>query len=320
MPAWLIGLATTLLVGSTATAWFWLVRRRNDELLAGLHSLSAMRWRDFSRMVLAAMEQRGLKVVAAEEGDSLEPRTSFSLIRNGERWLLSCKHGSAYRIGAAPVEELAASVRLSGSQGGILATEGFVEKAGREAAQTHGIDVVDGRSLWPEVKPLMEAGERQRIVGNAKARASRHIGIAWLAAVTLGLLVGLAIASQQHDGTPNPSAASTPTTAPAAAAAAAKQVAAPSKAYVPLKEPTEEELEQQRQAVTRTLSHTPGIARGVWNTRLTLSVDRLTSEAAAWPIVCKEVERYPSLRTVRVQLNPPPGSDEPVRWRQCKTF
>lgn len=318
MPAWLIGLATTLLVGSTATAWLWLVRRRNDELLAGLQSLSAMRWRDFSRMVLAAMEQRGLKVVAAEEGDSLEPRTSFSLVRNGERWLLSCKHGSAYRIGAAPVEELAASVRLSGSSGGILATEGFVEKSGREAAQTHGIDVVDGRSLWPEVKPLMEAGERQRIVGNAKARASRHIGIAWLAAVTLGLLAGLAVASQQHGFTDSTYATSTSTASPATDAV--KSAAAASKPYTPLKEPTEEELEQQRQAVTRTLSHTPGIARGVWNTRLTLSVDRITSEAEAWPIVCKEVERYPSLRTVRVQLNPPPGSEEPVRWRQCKTF
>jgi len=318
MPAWLIGLATTLLVGSTASAWLWLVRRRNDELLAGLQSLSAMRWRDFSRMVLAAMEQRGLKIVAAEEGDSLEPRTSFSLIRNNERWLLSCKHGSAYRIGAAPVEELAASVRLSGAYGGILATEGFVEKAGREAAQTHGIDVVDGRSLWPEVRPLMEAGERQRIVGNAKARASRHISISWLAAVTLGLLVGLAVASQQHGNTDDAPTTSTPTAAPVTGAA--KPAAAPSKAYTPLKEPTEEELEEQRQAVTRTLSHTPGIARGVWNTRLTLSVDRLTTEAEAWPIVCREVERYPSLRTVRVQLNPPPGSDEPVRWRQCKTM
>ena len=316
MPAWLIGLATTLLVGSTATAWLWLVRRRNDELHAGLLSLSAMRWRDFSRMVLAAMEQRGLKVVAAEEGDSLEPRTSFSLIRKGERWLLSCKHGSAYRIGAAPVEELAASVRLSGAHGGILATEGFVEKAGREAAQTHGIDVVDGRSLWPEVKPLMEAGERQRIVGSAKARASRHIGIAWLAAVTLGLLLGLTVASQQQ----GPSADNASTVATPAPAAAVKPSAVAGKAYVPLKEPTEEELEQQRQAVTRTLTNTPGIARGVWNTRLTLSVDRLTTEAKAWPIVCKEVERYPALRTVRVQLNPPPGSDEPVRWRQCKTM
>jgi hypothetical protein len=318
MPAWLIGLATTLLAGSTASAWLWLVRRRNDELVAGLQSLSAMRWRDFSRMVLAAMEQRGLKVLAVEEGDSLEPRTTFPLTRNGERWLLSCKHGSAYRIGAAPVDELAASVRLSGAQGGILATEGYVEKAGREAAQTHGIDVVDGRNLWPEVKPLMEAGERHRIVGNAKARAKRHIGIAWLAAVTLGLLVGVAIASQRHQEADDTSTALAPTPPPAANAA--KPVDAPSKAYTPLKEPTEEELEQQRQAVTRTLSHTPGIARGVWNSRLTLSVDRLTSEAEAWPIVCKEVERYPSLRTVRVQLNPPPGSDEPVRWRQCKTF
>lgn len=316
MPAWLIGLATTLLVGSMATAWLWLVRRRNDELLAGLQSLSAMRWRDFSRMVLAAMEQRGLKVIAVEEGDSLEPRTTFPLTRNGERVLLSCKHGSAYRIGAAPVEELAASVRLSGAQGGVLATEGFVEKAGREAAQTHGIEVVDGRALWPEVKPLMEAGERHRIVGNAKARATRHIGIAWLAAVTLGLLLGLAAASRHHDS-PKGEATSS---APAAPAASVKAQPAASKAYVPLKEPTEEELEQQRQAVTRALSHTPGIARGVWNTRLTLSVDRLTSEAEAWPIVCKEVERYPSLRTVRVQLNPPPGSDEPVRWRQCKTM
>jgi hypothetical protein len=199
-----------------------------------------------------------------------------------------------------------------------MATEGFVEKAGREAAQTHGIEVVDGRRLWPEVKPLMEASERHRIVGTAKARAKRHIGIVWLAAVTLGLLVGLAAASQQHGGMQDTSATATPSAAPAAKAV--KPAAAPSKAYVPLKEPTEEELEQQRQAVTRTLSHTPGIARGVWNSRLTLSVDRLTSEAEAWPIVCKEVERYPSLRTVRVQLNPPPGSDEPVRWRQCKTF
>lgn len=318
MPAWLIGLAATLLVGSTATVWLWLVRRRNDELQAGLQSLSALRWRDFSRMVLAAMEQRGLKVLAVEEGDSLEPRTTFPLTRNGERWLLSCKHGSAYRIGAAPVEELAASVRLSGAQGGILATEGLVEKSGLEAAQNHGIDVMDGRSLWPAVKPLMEAGERHRIVGNAKARAKRHIGIAWLAAVTLGLLLGLATAARHLDSpSAEPVTATTKSTAPPTLA---KTPSEPSKAYVPLKEPTEEELEQQRQAVTRALSHTPGIARGVWNSRLTLSVDRTTTEAMAWPIVCKEVERYPSLRTVRVQLNPPPGSDEPVRWRQCKTM
>ena len=40
----------------------------------------------------------------------------------------------------------------------------------------------------------------------------------------------------------------------------------------------------------------------------------------AAPISLSELERYPALRTSRVQLNPPPGSSEPVRWRQCKTL
>ena len=32
------------------------------------------------------------------------------------------------------------------------------------------------------------------------------------------------------------------------------------------------------------------------------------------------LKRYPSLRTVRVQLNPRIGVQEPVRWRQCSTI
>ena len=60
MPAWLFGLAITLLVGAAATAYLWLIRRRDDETAAGLLALAGMRWRDFSRLVLEAMELRGL--------------------------------------------------------------------------------------------------------------------------------------------------------------------------------------------------------------------------------------------------------------------
>ena len=52
MPAWLFGLAITLLVGIASTAYLWLVRRRDDETAAGLLALAGMRWRDFSRLVL----------------------------------------------------------------------------------------------------------------------------------------------------------------------------------------------------------------------------------------------------------------------------
>ncbi|QNH21087.1 membrane protein [Xanthomonas sp. GW] len=75
-----------------------------------------------------------------------------------------------------------------------------------------------------------------------------------------------------------------------------------------------------RQSVSKALAKTPGVIRGIWQTQLTLVIDRSGDDAQVWPRICKEVERYPSLRTVRIQLNPRPDHDEPVRWRQCRTF
>ena len=64
----------------------------------------------------------------------------------------------------------------------------------------------------------------------------------------------------------------------------------------------------------------PGITRAYWLTRATLVIDRSGSDQMVWPLICGELERYPPLRASRVQLNPRPGSDEPVRWRQCRTM
>lgn len=279
-------------------------------MAAGLHALSGLRWREFSRLVLDAMARRGLTETAADSQASREPQSTFILNQNDKRWLLSCKHGSAYRIAAAPVVELAAGVRLSSAAGGILATEGRVEKEGRDAALGNNIEVLDGPRLWPEVKPLIEPSLHEQIVGYASARAKRHIGIAWLAAVAVGALATVTLANHlPADPPPAPVPAASAPTAPAPAGTVTIA------AY-----PTEEELVEQRGEVLENINRTPGIARGFWQTSLTLSVDRLASEQEVWPLICKEVERFPALRNVRIQLNPPPGSDEPVRWRQCKTM
>ncbi len=312
MPVWLPGLAVTLLIGTAATAYLWLIRRRNDEMAAGLHALSGLRWREFSRLVLDAMARRGLAETVPDRQASREPQSTFVLNRDGKRWLLSCKHGSAYRIAAAPVVELAAGVRLSSAAGGILATEGRVEKEGRDAAQGNNIEVLDGPRLWPEVKPLIETSLRDQIVGYANGRAKRHIGISWLAAFAAGALVTVAVVNYLHTDSPAAPMAATPPPAPAASANTGTVTIAP---Y-----PTDEELAEQRATVRQNINQIPGLARGFWQTSLTLSVDRLATEQEVWPLICKEVERFPALRNVRIQLNPPPDSDEPVRWRQCKTM
>lgn len=319
MSIWLLGLAVTLVTGAAATAYLWLVRHPHDEMSYGLHALSGLRWREFSKLILAAMERRGLVEASPDPQESREPQSTFLLARDSERWLLSCKHGSAYRIAAAPVQELAASIRLGAAHGGILATEGKVEKEGRDAAQGTNIELLDGPRLWPEVRHLVEPGLRDQIAQYATSRAKRHTGIAWLGAVALGALAMAAWSGQQ---------AGTADAAPPPAAPPARPVVAPAPVSVPatpapqgaFREPTDEELEAQMRDVLKALSKTPGISRGVWQTKLTLSVDRIASEKEVWPWICLELERYPALRTTRVQLNPPPGSGEPVRWRQCKTM
>jgi hypothetical protein len=282
-----------------------------------------MRWRDFSRLALDAMHHRGLRKVTVEKDDAQEQSSSFILSRDNQRWLLACKHGSAYRIGSAAVDELAAEIRLLGAVGGILVTQGVLDKAGRDKADKNNIEVLDGNHLWPEVKPMVDGNIRNRIVGNAVARARRHIGIAWLGAVTLGTASVLVFPNVTSNRTDAPAAAATATGQGAVATTVAEPpatVAAPAEPVRPLREPTEAELDRQRDAISKALSNTTGISRGVWITRSTLSVDREVSELEAWPLVCREVELYADLRTIRVQLNPPPGSEEPVRWRQCKTM
>lgn len=315
MSIWLLGLAVTLVSGIAATAYLWLVRRPRDEMSYGLHALSGLRWREFSKLVLAAMAGRGLVEASPEPQESREPQSTFLLERGDERWLLSCKHGSAYRIAAAPVQELAASIRLGAAQGGILATEGKVEKEGRDAAQGTNIELLDGPRLWPQVRHLIEPALREQIAQYASGRAKRHTGISWLGAVALGALAMVTWSSGHPASTDNAPPASPPP--PAVRPSATPAATAPQAAF---REPTEAELEAQMRDVLKALSKTPGITRGVWQTKLTLSIDRVASEKDIWPWICLELERYPALRATRVQLNPPPGSSEPVRWRQCKTM
>ncbi len=333
MFSWILALLLALIVWFLATAYLWLVKRRQKETQLGLNALAGMHWRDFSEIVRRAMrEQRGLKDVPGEADDSREPRSDFMMDDGQHRWLVSCKHGRAYRIGTAAVNELGASARLAGARGGVLITEGRVERDGRLAAEKQGVEVLDGHLLWPLLKPYLPGDMEARVQAGARREAIRRISIAALGSLTLGLLVGMGyLTSRLEHGAavappavaPVPAPAAMPAPAPAPTpVAAAPAPPAPVAPPAPAMEanPDTATLDRYQQELSRALAGQPGVASGIWLTRQTLAINRTGEIDQVWPLICAEVTRYPALRTVRIQLNPRPGVDEPVRWRQCATL
>lgn len=327
MFAWILAFALAAAAWTIAILHVWLVRRRDDETRAGLNALAGLHWREFAEIVRRALgDQRGWRAPLQAHADGL-PRADFLMHdeqAGGDR-LVSCKHGRAYRIGAVAVSELGTALRLAGALGGVLVTEGKVEREGLAAAEKQSIEVLDGRRVWPLLKPYLPSETETRIVRGARRRALRHIGIAGLASITLGLLAGLGWLSWQGASPPpRPAVARAPASAPAPAASAPPGAPAgsPAPAAQPATEaePDEATLDRYQHEVSRALAGTPGVIRGIWLTRTTLAVDRSGEDAQVWPSICRQLERHPVLRTVRVQLNPRIGVDEPVRWRQCATF
>lgn len=336
MLPWILALLSALLTCSLAVVYLWWIKRRQKEMQLGLQALAGMHWREFSVLVKRRLrEQRGLRELNDPAEESREPSSDFLLSDGPNQWLVSCKHGLAYRIGTAAVNELGAAARLAGAKGGVLLTEGRMERDGRSAAEKQAVEVLDGPRLWPLLQPYLPAEIETRVRASARHEALRRIAIAALGAVTLGLLVGLSLQGLHvQDTAPVAEVADTPApVAPAVEAApepapapattppaAAPAPAAPSADARSNPNPDAATLERFQADLSRALADKPGIASGVWLTRQTLAINRTGELDAVWPQVCEEVLHYPALRNVRIQLNARPGVDEPVRWRQCATY
>ncbi|MHA8019860.1 restriction endonuclease [Stenotrophomonas hibiscicola] len=347
MLPWILALLSALLTCSLAVVYLWWIKRRQKEMQLGLQALAGMHWREFSVLVKRMLrEQRGLRELVDPAEDAREPSSDFLLSDGPNQWLVSCKHGLAYRIGTAAVNELGAAARLAGAKGGVLLTEGRIERDGRAAAEKQAVEVLDGPRLWPLLQPYLPGDIEMRVRATARHEALRRIAIAGLGSITLGLLVGLGLQGVRVDDAaptadasvvpaPAPVPVPAPTPAPAATAAPApgaspstpatatsspQGVAAPAADPRSNPNPDAATLDRYQADLARALAGKPGIASGVWLTRQTLAINRTGELDAVWPLVCEEVLHYPALRNVRIQLNARPGVDEPVRWRQCATY
>ena len=308
-----LSLGLTAAVGGAATAWLWLVQRPRAERDEGLQLLAAMRWREFSRLVIDGLHSRGYAPETVEDAAERGQDSVLHLRRDGSEWLLACKQGHHYRITPAVVGDMTDAVRFHGAAGGLVATPGTVDSQARKLAAGR-IELLDGDALWPLIRPQLGPSVHEELDTKSRQATGRQILLAWAGACTIGLVSALLMPQREAA----PDVAITPAaTSPSAGYRGQARAAIPATSAIDAAPVSEDE---QRDEVIRMVTTLPGVQRAMWSTRSTLMV-YLTGENTD-PVqgICGVVEKYETLRTSRLHLQPPADTGRPARFLQCRTF
>jgi len=314
-----------VILGAIGSLYFGNIQRRRDEADAGIRALSGMRWREFSHFVLDAMRHRGYDVLTSADEADRGQQTEFLLQRNGERALLSCKHGSAYRLTRQSVSEFGASMKFQGAISGLLITPGTIEPDARRPAESAHIELIDGKALWPEIAPLLPQALKDEVQNIAGQRARRSVLISWLGAAVAGIAIAFVVAASlpPPEAKPDVTVLRDVPQAPHSATVAAPKAEAPVGISAPstvVVAATEEEEDKQRAEVVRMVGTLPGVDRAVWTTKSTLQVFVDETSTQRFDEICTVLMHYANLRTSRVHLQPPENSQQLVRFKQCATM
>lgn len=319
----ILGVVVALLAGATIYWLFGIRGRRHTESSSGIESLATLKWRDFAHLVLEALRRNGYveQDVERQPGDS---GFDFVLNRDGQRYLLACKHGRAYLLGEQAVREFATAIRMQSADGGIIATLGNVEGFAREIADAHRIELIDGTMLWPRVAVLMAPEVREEVMRSANERINRSLMLGAIGSLGLGVVAMFLAASLGLDASAR-IAAQRAENAPVVAAPPPRPHAAQQANGNPAgeAEPMDEQmLHARRASAMQRIDQLPTVSSAIWSTRSTLVLSlRATGEDIFDQSIdeaCAVLVEYEELRYTRLQLEPPETSDQPVRWRQCR--
>lgn len=316
---WLIPIAALILIG-VAGSWYLLrIRAPREESAAGVAALAGMRWRDFIHLVLDALIKRGYERV-------FEPQTSgedgaYVLERDGQRYLLSSKHGAAYILGSTAIAEFANSIRMRGVAGGLLVTPGQFAPEALPLARAQRIELLDGPTLWPELRSLLPEDQRAEVSAPSQGKTRQHVLLVWVcAAVVAGTLFALlrpATTDIAAMDSPSPTPHVVPQAPHARPALPTRVATAAASSVVPT---DAAKLEQRRSEVSHAVATLPGVDRASWETQSTLLVNLVDDQSDPFPTICPLLERYEELAATRLQLQPPQGSTKPVRFVQCRAY
>jgi restriction system protein len=112
-----------------------------------IHHQLTMSWREFERAIGEAFRLRGFAVTGFGGGSGPSAGVDLGLAKNGERFLVQCKHWRKLEVGVTVIRELKGIIAALGAHGGYVVTGGSFTLEARDFADSCRIRLIDGASL-----------------------------------------------------------------------------------------------------------------------------------------------------------------------------
>lgn len=325
MLAALIALAVTLLGLAGSAYWYGVTRRRSSEIQLGIQALAKIKWRQCIALVLEALHRDGYAAEARDQAS--DESTDYLLHRQDEKVLLSYKHGTAYKINETDIRDFANQMSLKGATRGLLITLGQVDVRAQPLASRLGVQVFDGAALWAMLRPYLPEPIVDTVNRDATALSTKGMwtgGFASLAAGLLVFIIGLMVFNPNNKATESadalshqPGVAAIPT---GPELTARKQLDEARKALDEIASLTDQDKARRRAEAAKQIAAIMQVRSAAWSAQSTLLVTLTQSDGKDKAMIseaCRILIGYEELRYSRLQIEPPPDTVQPVRWRQC---
>ena len=135
----------------------FLNRRKREALLAETRQRSKqglllnMDWREFEMLVGEAFRQRGFSIKELG-GNGKDGGVDIILKKEGDTYLVQCKHWKALKVGVQIVRELYGVMAARGATGGYIVTSGVFTEDAQSFANGRNIELIDGKALSHLIK------------------------------------------------------------------------------------------------------------------------------------------------------------------------
>jgi hypothetical protein len=195
----------------------------------------------------------------------------------------------------------------------------------KDVASRYDIMVIDGNALWPRIEGFLSSNTLDTVRSQASAQtkskvqlgAAISVAVAVISFFAFGGLGGMEnkepdkISEQAKQTIANANKSIDPTAA---------KLDATAKAMAEVDKLTEAQLAQRKADSAKSIAAMPEVNSAIWYSASTLQLNLNTEKNDDKTLIdqiCRILTQHEELRYTRLQLDPPPGSNVPVRFRQC---